>query len=578
MPADGLYRFVADSLEVSSHVKSSLEIAQEHDLIPIEDVAAALGLLPDEIDSYGRYKAKISLSVLDRVEPPSDPKLVCVAGMTPTRGGEGNTTTVVGLTDGLARLGRRPVACLREPSLGPVFGVKGGAAGGGLSQVVPMEELNLHFTGDMHAIGAANNLLAAMIDASILHGNPHDIDALRIPWRRAVDMNDRTLRKIAIGLRGRANGYPRETGFDITAASEVMAITAVARDLSDLRRRLGRITAGYSRGGGKPITAEDLGAAGAMTVLLKDALKPNLVQTLEGQPALVHCGPLGTTDHGNNSLIADLIGMRLGDYVVTECGFGSDMGMEKFFNVVCRVGKLAPAAVVLVISGRAVKHHGGLAEDSDADPMTRLNAIEVGMANVRRHLGIIDTFGVPAVVAINRRAGDTDEELELLRRLATEAGAAAAHINDGFARGGAGATELARAVIEACQRPYDFHHLYEDDEPIQDKVEAIARQVYGAGDVFYYAEAEQKLAQFTREGLAALPVCVAKTHMSLSADPALLGAPDGFRLPVRDFRAYTGAGWLVALCGEITQMPGLGKAPAAVGVDIDPAGRTVGLF
>jgi formyltetrahydrofolate synthetase len=512
------------------------------------------------------------------MQPSSDAKLVCVAGMTPTRGGEGNTTTVVGLTDGLAALGKRPVACLREPSLGPVFGIKGGAAGGGLAQVVPMEALNLHFTGDIHAIGAANNLLAAMIDASILHDNPHDIDALRIPWRRAVDVNDRTLRKIAIGLRGRANGYPRETGFDITAASEVMAIVAVSRDLSDLRRRLGQITAGYSRAEGKPITAEDLGAAGAMTVLLRDALKPNLVQTLGGQPALVHCGPLGITDHGNNSLIADLVGMRLADHVVTECGFGSDMGMEKFFDVVCRVGRLTPSAVVLVISGRAVKHHAGVADGSNADRSTSLNAIEVGMANVRRHLEIIHTFGVPAVVAVNRRAGDTTEELELLRRLSVEAGAVAAHVHDGFARGGAGAAELASAVIDACHRPSAFHHLYDDDEPIQDKVEAVARRVYGAGDVFFYPEAEQKLAQFTREGLAALPVCVAKTHMSLSADPALLGAPRGFRLPVRDLRAYTGAGWLIALCGEITQMPGLGKAPAAVGVDIDPAGRTVGLF
>jgi len=559
-------------------VKSSLEIAQDHQLIRIEEVAVRLGLRPEEIEPYGRYKAKISLEVLDRVKPSPDGKLVCVTGMTPTRGGEGNTTTVVSLTDGLAGLGKRPVACLREPSLGPVFGIKGGAAGGGRAQLVPMEELNLHFTGDIHAIGAANNLLAAMIDASILHGNPHDIDGLRVPWRRAVDMNDRALRKITIGLRGRANGYPRETGFDITAASEVMAITAVARDLRDLRRRLSRITAGYSRGDGNPVTAEDLGAAGAMTVLLKDALKPNLVQTLEGQPALVHCGPLGITDHGNNSLIADLIAMRLADYAVTECGFGSDMGLEKFFNVVCRVGELTPAAVVLVTSVRAVKHHGGVSEDSDVDRPTSLNAVEVGMANVRRHLGIIETFGVPAVVAINRRAADTGQELELLERRAVEAGAVAAHVSDGFAGGGSGATELARAVIDACQRPSDFHRLYADDEPIQDKIEAVARRVYGAGDVFFYPEAEQKIAQFTRQGLSGLPVCIAKTHMSLSADPSLRGAPERFTLPVRDIRAYTGAGWLVALCGEITQMPGLGKAPAALGVDIDPAGRTVGLF
>jgi formate--tetrahydrofolate ligase len=498
--------------------------------------------------------------------------------MTPTRGGEGNTTTVVGLTDGLAGIGRRAVACLRQASLGPVFGIKGSAAGGGRAQVVPTEELNLHFTGDIHAIGAANNLLAAMVDASLLHGNPHDIDGLRVPWRRAVDMNDRTLRRITIGLGGKANGYPRETGFDITAASEVMGITAVARDLRDLRTRLGRITAGYSREDEGPVTAEDLRAAGAMAVLLKDALKPNLVQTLEGQPALVHCGPLGITDHGNNSLLADLVALRLGEYAVTECGFGSDMGMEKFFNLVCRVGNLTPAAAVLVISARAVSQHGGLAEDAPADPHARLNAIEVGMANVRRHLGIIETFGVPAVVAINRRAGDTDEELELLKRLALDAGAFAALINDGFARGGAGASELAESVVRACEEPSGFHQLYGDDEPIQDKVEAVARRVYGAKDVFWYPQAEQKLTQFTREGLAGLPVCIAKTHLSLSADASLPNAPEGFTLPVRDIRAYTGAGWLVPLCGEITQMPGLGKTPGAADVDIDAAGRTVGLF
>ena len=565
------------TLTESSHMKSSLEIAQQHELIPIEAVADRIGLLPEEVEPHGRYKAKISLSVLDRVAP-DEAKLVCVTGMTPTRRGEGNTTTTVSLTDGLAMVGKRAIACLREASLGPVFGMKGGAAGGGRAQVVPMEELNLHFTGDIHAIGAANNLLAAMIDASILHGNPHDIDALRIPWRRAVDMNDRALRKITIGLRGRANGYPRETGFDITAASEVMAITAVARDLRDLRQRVARITAGYPRADGKPVTAEDLRAAGAMTVLLKDALKPNLVQTLEGQPALVHCGPLAISDHGNNSLIADLVGARLAEYVVTESGFGSDIGMEKFFNIVCRVGKLTPAAAVLVISVRAVKHHGGVAEDDHPDRRASLHAIEVGMANVRRHLRIIETFGVPAVVAINRRAGDTNQEIELLKRLAVEAGAFAACVNDGFARGGAGASELADAVAQACEEPLGFHPLYGDDEPIQDKVEAVARRVYGAKDVYWYPEAEQKLTQFTREGLAGLPVCIAKTHLSLSADPSLLNAPEGFTLPVRDIRAYTGAGWLVPLCGEITQMPGLGKTPGAADVDIDAEGRTVGLF
>ena len=559
-------------------MKSSLEIAHEHQLIPIAQLAERVGLLTDEVEPYGRHKAKISLAVLDRVVQPSDAKLVCVTGMTPTRSGEGNTTTVVSLTDGLSRIGKRPVACLRQASLGPVFGVKGSAAGGGRSQVVPMEALNLHFTGDMHAIGAANNLLAAMIDASILHDNPHDIDALRVPWRRAVDMNDRTLRKITIGLRGRANGYPRETGFDITAASEVMAITAIADGLDDLRRRLGRVTAGYSRGDGTPVTAEDLRAAGAMTVLLKEAIKPNLVQTLEGQPALVHCGPLGMTDHGNNSLIADLIGMRLGDYVVTESGFGSDMGLEKFVNLVCRVGRVTPAAAVLVISVRAVKHHGGVADGASAGRRASLNAIELGMSNVRRHLRIINTFGLPSIVAVNRRTGDTREEIELVRRLAVEAGAFAACVNNGFAQGGAGAIELAGAVVDACSQPGGFRRLYGDDDTIQDKVEAVARNVYGARDVFFYREAEQKITQFTREGLSGFPVCIAKTHLSLSADPTLLNAPEGFTLPVRDIRAYTGAGWLVPLCGEITQMPGLGKEPAALGIDIDADGRTVGLL
>jgi formate--tetrahydrofolate ligase len=459
-----------------------------------------------------------------------------------------------------------------------VFGIKGGAAGGGLTQVVPMEDLNLHFTGDIHAIGAANNLLAAMIDASILHENPHQIDALRIPWRRAVDMNDRALRQIAIGLGGRANGYPRETGYDITAASEVMAIMAVSRDLQDLRRRLGKITAAYSFDGGKAITAEDLGAAGAMTVLLKEALKPNLVQTLEGQPVMMHCGPFANIAHGNNSLIADLIGMKLGDYVVTESGFGSDMGMEKLFDIVCRFGKLTPSAAVLVTTVRAIKHHGGVGDDPRVDRSESLQAIEVGMANVRRHLGIIGTFGVPAVVAVNRRPGDTNEEVELVKRLALEAGAFAAEANEGFSKGGAGAAYLAEAVVTACEQPNTFHHLYEDDAPIQDKIEAVATQVYGAKDVYYYPEAEKKLGQFTREGLSTFPVCMAKTHLSLSADATLLNAPENFTLPVRDIRAYTGAGWLVPLCGDIVQMPGLGKTPAALSIDIDSEGRTVGLF
>jgi formate--tetrahydrofolate ligase len=559
-------------------MKSSLEIAQEHELVPIDSIADRAGLLPEEVEPYGRYKAKVSLSVLDRLKDQPDAKVVCVTGMTPTKAGEGKTTTLVGLTQGLGVIGKNPVACLREASVGPVFGIKGGAAGGGLTQVVPMEDLNLHFTGDIHAIGAANNLLAAMIDASILHGNQHKIDALRIGWRRAVDMNDRALRQIVVGLGGRVNGYPRETGFDITAASEVMAIMAVATDLRDLRRRIGAITAAYSYDGGKPISAEALGAAGAMTVLLKDALKPNLVQTLEGQPVMMHCGPFANIAHGNNSLIADKVGMKLGDYVVTESGFGSDMGMEKFFDIVCRFGGLVPSCSVLVTTVRAIKHHGGAEDDPRVDRAAGIAAIEEGMANVRRHLEIIRTFGVPAVVAVNRRPGDTDEEVELVKRLSIEAGAFDAQINEGFEKGGIGAADLAGAVVEACDQPNDFHQLYPDEAPIREKIETIATKVYGAKDVYFYAEAEQKIEQFNRDGLSHFPVCMAKTHLSLSSDATLLNAPEGFTLPVRDIRAYTGASWLVPLAGNIQQMPGLGKASAAQNIDIDEDGRTVGLF
>ncbi len=559
-------------------MKSSLEIAQDAVLRPIEEIAGNLGLEPDEFEPYGRFKAKIDLSVTERLADRPDGKLICVTGMTPTRAGEGKTTTLVGLTQGLGAIGKRPVACLREPSLGPVFGIKGGAAGGGQTQVVPMEDLNLHFTGDIHAIGAANNLLAAMLDASILHGNPHSIDQLRIDWRRAVDMNDRALRSITVGLGGRANGYPRESGFDITAASEVMAIMAVARDVHDLRRRLGRITVAHSFNGGMPVTAEDLGAAGAMTVLLKEALKPNLIQTLEGQPCLMHCGPFANIAHGNNSLIADLIGLKTAEYVVTESGFGSDMGMEKFFDIVCRFGNLQPSAVVLVTTVRAIKHHGGVEADPRVGRTRAMRALEAGMANVRRHLGIIRQFGMPAVVAVNRRPDDTDEEIAFVKQAAVEAGAFAAEKNDGFARGGAGAADLASAVVDACEQPNEFRQLYEDDAPIREKIEAVATRVYGAADVFFYPEAEKRLETYTRDGLDHFPVCMAKTHLSLSADPTLLNAPEGFTLQVRDIRAYTGAGWVVPLCGDIMQMPGLGKSPAALNVDIDEDGRTVGLF
>jgi formate--tetrahydrofolate ligase len=579
-------------------MKSSLEIAQGAESAPIEEIAERCGIEPDELEPYGRDKAKVSLSVIERLAGVADGKLVCVAGMTPTKGGEGKTTTAIGLTQGLGAIGKAPVLCIREPSLGPVFGVKGGGAGGGLSQVVPMEDVNLHFTGDIHAIGAANNLLAAMLDASILHGNPHNVDPLRIGWRRAVDMNDRALRQVAIGLGGRANGYPRESGFDITAASEVMAILAVARDLQDLRRRLGAITAAYSHDGAA-VTAEDLGAAGPMTVLLKQALEPNLIQTLEGQPCLMHTGPFANIAHGNSSLVADLVGLKLGEYVVTESGFGSDMGMEKFFDIVCRVGGLAPSAVVLVVTVRALKHHGGLQEDPSVDrggaqgpsvnhdgaqdPSAEgldegVAAIEVGVANLRRHLGIVREFGLPCVVAVNRRPGDRDEELELVRRRALDCGAFAAEINEGFERGGPGASALAEAVVDACEQPGEFDFIYDISDSIAAKIDAVATRVYGARDVFLHPAAENRIRELEAAGLGELPICMAKTPLSLSADPTLLGAPEDFTLQVRDLRAYTGAGWLVALCGDIQQMPGLGRTPAALEIDIDAEGRTVGLF
>jgi formate--tetrahydrofolate ligase len=559
-------------------VKSSLEIAQEATLLPIEEVAEGVGLEPEEVDPYGRHMGKVRLSALDARRDEEDGKLVCVTGITPTRAGEGKTTTAVSLTQGLGVIGKSPVLALREPSVGPVFGIKGGAAGGGLAQVVPMEELNLHFTGDMHAVGAANNLLAALLDSSILQGNPLKIDALRVSWRRALDMNDRALRQIVLGLGGRPNGYPRETGFDITAASEVMAILAVARDLHDLRRRLGAITVGHSYDGAKPVTAEVLRAAGAMAVLLKEALKPNLIQTLEGQACLMHAGPFANIAHGNNSLMADLIGLKLGDYLVTESGFGSDMGMEKFMDIVCRVGEVRPSAVVLVATVRALKHHGGVEDDPRVDRARALAAVSIGAENLRRHLGIVREFGLPCVVAVNRRPGDTDEEVELVRTMALEHGAFAAEANEGFEKGGEGAAALARAVADACEQPSEFRFMYEEDEPIADKIRAIATRVYGARDVFFYPAAESKIEQYTAEGLDRLPICMAKTHLSLSADPTLLNAPEGFTLQVRDIRAYTGAGWLVPLCGDIQQMPGLGKSAAAFDVDIDEQGRTVGLF
>jgi formate--tetrahydrofolate ligase len=549
---------------------SSLEIAQQAELLPISEVAAAAGLLAGEVEPYGRFKAKIDLGVLERLAGRPDAKLIDVTAITPTKAGEGKTTTSVSLTQGLGFIGRSPVLCLREASLGPVFGIKGGAAGGGYTQVVPMEDLNLHFTGDIHAIGAANNLLAALLEAQILHGNRLGIDPLTVSWRRCLDINDRALRDVVVGLGGRPNGYPRQSGFDITAASEVMAIVAVAADLQDLRARLGAITVARTYEG-EPVSAEQLRAAGAMTVLLKDALKPNLVQTLEGQPALVHCGPFANIAHGNNSLVADRVALKLGDYVVTESGFGSDMGMEKFFDIVCRAGNLTPNAVVLVATVKALKHHAG---DPDGGP----EAIETGAANLARHLAIIREFGVNPVVAINRFPGDSTEEIELVRTLALQQGAYAAEINDGFEQGGKGAAQLAEAVVAAADQPSHFNHLYPLDAPIEQKIETIASRVYGADGIVLLKAARDKIAQFNQAGLDRLPICMAKTHLSLSHDPTLTNAPTGFTVTIRDLRPYTGAGWIVALCGDMQTMPGYGKTPAANNVDIDTEGRTVGLF
>ncbi len=555
---------------MATKVPSNLDIAQAHELEPIADIAARYGLEEDEFDLYGRFKAKVDLSVLDRLTAKPDAPLVCVTAITPTKAGEGKTTTSVSLTQGLGKIGKNPVLCLREPSLGPVFGIKGGAAGGGYAQVVPMEDLNLHFTGDIHAIGAANNLLAAALEAHLLHGNKLGIDPLTISWRRCIDMNERSLRQIVVGLGGRANGYPRETGFDITAASEVMAIVAVSNDLADLRARLGAISVGTTYEG-EPVTADDLQAAGAMAVILKETLKPNLIQTLEGQACFMHCGPFANIAHGNNSVVADKVALKLGDICITESGFGSDMGMEKFLDIVCPMGGLSPSAVVVVTTCRAMKHHA-------EDPEGGLDAVEKGAANLARHIGIVREFGLEPVVAVNRRPEDTDEEVELARKLALDHGAFAAEINDAFARGGEGATELAEAVVAATERPNAYKPLYSFDQPIAEKIEAIATRAYGAEGVEFLPAAREKLALYAEAGLDRTPICMAKTHLSLSHDPTLAGAPTGFTVPVRDLRPYTGAGWLVALCGDMQTMPGLGVTPALQNVDVDETGRTVGLF
>jgi formate--tetrahydrofolate ligase len=545
-----------------------VKVAEGATVRPITTVAEELGLEPDEVEQYGKHTAKITLSALDRLQDERDGKLVCVTAVTPTKAGEGKTTTAISLADALGWIGEPVALCLREPSVGPVFGIKGGGTGGGRAQIVPPDLVNLHFTGDIHAIGAANNLLAAMLESHLLHGNELRIEPLSITWRRCLDMDDRALRRIVVGLGGRANGRPRETGFDITAASEVMAIVAVSQGYDELRRRLGAITVA-ANAEGEPVTAEQIGAAGSMAALLVDALKPNLVQTLEGVPALVHCGPFANIAHGNNSVVADVLALKLREFVVTESGFGADMGFEKFVDIVCRNAGFRPAAVVLVATAQALKHHGG-------DPDGGVHAIERGAANLEANMRIVREVGIEPVVAVNRFPRDSKAEIDAVRKLALEHGAFAAEVNDGFARGGAGATALAEAVKAATARPARFTFLYADEDPLTTKIESIARKAYGAAGIELTPAAAKQAEQLEADGLGRLPVCMAKTHLSLSHDPRALGAPGGFILPVRELRPYTGAGWIVALCGEMQTMPGLPSKPAALRIELE-GGRIHGL-
>lgn len=567
-------------------VPSDIEIAQAHKMKHIMEVAESIGLKEEDIEFYGRYKAKLSLELLEKLKNKTVGKLIDVTAITPTPLGEGKTVTTIGLTQALAKIGKKVMTTLREPSMGPVFGIKGGAAGGGYSQVVPMEDLNLHFTGDIHAVGSAHNLLAAMVDASILHGNPLKIDSLTVSWPRVVDISDRALRKIVIGLGGRENGYPRETGYDITVASEVMAILALAKDLKDLKERLGRIVIGYTYDN-KPVTSTDLQATGAMTVLLKDALKPNLIQTLEGQACIMHAGPFANVAHGNNSVVADLIALRLADYVVTESGFGVDCGMEKFMDIKCRQSGLRPNCVVITCSLRALKMHGDpkkykvvagkpLPEELKKED---LKSLEKGTANLAHCIKIAKYFGVPVVVTVNRFADDTDKEVELVRKAAIAAGAEDSHPITVWADGGEGGIDAAKAVVKACEKKFDFKFLYPDEMSIVDKINVLATKVYNADGADIAPEAARKIKRFEDLGWGRLPINMAKTHLSLSHDQNWKGVPSNYKFPIRDIRASVGAGFLYPLAGEMRTMPGLPSRPAAVDIDLDvTTGKIKGLF
>jgi formate--tetrahydrofolate ligase len=565
-------------------MKSDLEIAQEAHLEPISKIASDLGLLDDEVEQYGKYKAKVSLDVLDRLKDKPSGKYIVVTGMTPTPLGEGKTLTTVGLAQALNRIGKRTIACIRQPSLGPTFGIKGGAAGGGFSQVVPMEDFNLHLTGDTHAVSMAHNLLAAMIDNHLNHGNELGIDPFSISWPRVVDISDRALRNVVIGLGGKENGYPRETQFDIAVASEVMAVLGLATSLADLRERLGRIVVATDKDR-KPVTAAHLHAAGAMTVLLRDAIKPNLLQTLEHTPVFVHTGPFGNIAHGNSSVLADQIGLKLADFVVTESGFGSDLGFEKMVDIKCRQSGLRLDAAVIVATVRALKAHSGKYRIVAGRPLpdglgqADLEAVEQGMGNLEKHIeNVTQEGGLPAVVCINRFSYDSDSEIELVKQRALAAGATACEVSEVWEHGGAGGEALANALVRAADLPNKFDFIYKDEQTIEEKVTAIATRMYGADGVDFAPEARRQMRQFTDWGLANLPICIAKTNFSLSADAGKMGRPTNYRVSVRELRPAAGAGFLIAYLGAIRTMPGLPSEPAANHVDIDEHGLVTGLF
>lgn len=556
-------------------MKTDVQIAQEAIMEPIGKIAQHLEIPEDELELYGKYKAKISLNYWNTtLQQKENGKLILVTAINPTPAGEGKTTTSIGLGDALHKLGKKTAIALREPSLGPCFGMKGGAAGGGYAQVVPMEDINLHFTGDFHAITSAHNLLAAVIDNHIQQGNALDLDVRRITWKRVVDLNDRALRNIICGLGGKAHGVPRETGFDITVASEMMAILCLTSDLKDMKKRLGNIIIGYTRSG-RPVRAEELNVTGALTLLFKDAIKPNLVQTLEGTPALIHGGPFANIAHGCNSVMATKYALKMADYTVTEAGFGADLGAEKFLDIKCRFTGFKPDAVVVVATIRALKMHGGLAKTELATE--NIEALKKGMTNLAKHIENIQKFGLPIVVAINAFPTDTENELQELKALCESMGASVS-ISEAWAKGGEGAIDLAQKVIEATEKPSNFQYMYDINDSIKDKINAIATKIYGADGVNYTPAVEKTIAEFEAEGLDKMPICMAKTQYSLSDDQFKLGAPTGFKITVRELRISAGAGFIVALTGNILTMPGLPKKPAAENMDIDINGKITGLF